>query len=91
MTSIFYFAGMLNNHIKDSKLKLPVDFEKYNPEEYPHFHVFQLLHVGCPIDVSTLEDNANVIASIPVEDIKKVTLEQLVGKGLWIENSCNFV
>ena len=88
---MFCFAGMLENHIKNSKLKQPSDFENYDPNEYPHFHVFQTLHLGCPIDISSLEENANVVADIPEDTIRQITLEQLVEKGLWIEHGNNLV
>ena len=91
MTGIFYFPGMLYNHIKTSNLKLPDNLENYNPEEYPHYHVFKILHVGYIIDITSLKDNANIIAEISTEDIKNVTIEQLINKGLWIENSRNIV
>lgn len=82
MSGMFMFPGMFYNHIKDSKLKMPEDFENYNPEEYPHFHVFMLTHLGQPIDIAALEDNANIIADIPENTIKSVTLNDLMEKGV---------
>ena len=82
MSGMFIFPGMFYNHIKDSKLKMPEDFENYDPEEYPHFHVFILTHLGQPIDVAALEDNANIIADIPENAIKSVTLNDLMEKGV---------
>ena len=82
MCGMFMFPGMFYNHIKDSKLKMPSDFENYNPEEYPHFHVFMLAHLGQPIDIPELENNANIIAEIPEEDIKSVTIDDLMEKGV---------
>lgn len=82
MNGIFMFPEMFYNHIKDSKLKMPEDFENYDPEEYPHFHVFMLTHLGQPIDIAALEDNANIIADIPENAIKSVTLNDLMEKGV---------
>lgn len=82
MTSMFAFPGMFGPHIKDSNLKLPEDFESYNPEQYPHFHVFMLTHLCQPIEIQALEDNANIIAAISDDEIKKVTFEQLIEKGI---------
>ena len=82
MSGMFMFPGMFYNHIKDSKLKMPEDFENYDPEEYPHFHVFILTHLGQPIDIAALEDNANIIADIPENAIKSVTLNDLMEKGV---------
>jgi hypothetical protein len=91
MATFFAFPEMFRTHIEDSNLKLPDSFEHYNPEEYPHFHVFMTLHLAQTIDVFTLKDNANVIAAISDTDIKKVTIDQLVKNGLWIECSRNIV
>lgn len=82
MTGMFGFAGMFKNHIDGSNLKMPENFEEYNPEEYPHFHVFMIMHLGQLIDISALETNANIIAGISDEDIKKVTPEDLFNLGL---------
>lgn len=82
MTTMFIYEGMFESHIKDSKLKMPENFDEYNPEEYPHFHVFMIVHLGRPINVESLEDNANIIAEISDEDIKTVTLEDLLSRGL---------
>ena len=82
MCGMFAFPRMFYNHIKDSKLKMPEDFENYNPEEYPYFHVFMMTHLGKPIDITALEDNANIIADIPENDIKNVMLKDLMEKGV---------
>lgn len=82
MSGMLMFPGMFYNHIKDSKLKMPEDFENYDPEEYPHFHVFILTHLGQLIDIAALEDNANIIADIPENAIKSVTINDLMEKGV---------
>jgi hypothetical protein len=87
MTTMFLFNRMLAPHIDGTMMKLPEDFDNYNPEEFPHFHVFLLLHIATPINPAELKENADIIARISNEDIKEVTLEQLVEKGLWIENN----
>ena len=81
MCGMFMYPGMFYNHIKDSKLKMPDDFENYNPEEYPNFHVFMLMYLGQPIDIAALEDNANIIAEIPEENIKSVNFNDLLEMG----------
>lgn len=86
MCGMFMFPEMFYNHIKDSKLKTPEDFENYNPEEYPHFHVFILTHLGQPIDIAALEDNANIIAGIPKENIKSVSFDDLLEMGVVFGN-----
>jgi hypothetical protein len=86
MCGMFMFPGMFYNHIKDSKLKMPEDFENYNPEDYPHFHVFMLTHLGQPLDIAALEDNANIIAGIPKENIKSVSFSDLLEMGVIFGN-----
>lgn len=82
MTSMFAFTGMFEPHIKNSNLRLPENFDNYNPDQYPHFHVFVLAHICRPIDVRALEDNANIIAAIPEDEIKEVTFTQLIERGV---------
>lgn len=82
MCGMFMFPGMFYNHIKDSKLKMPDDFENYNPEEYPNFHVFMLTHLGQLIDITELKDNANIIADISEDDIKSVSFSDLLEMGV---------
>lgn len=82
MTSMFAFPGMFKPHIEDSNLKLPDDFEDYDPEQYPHFHVFMLTHLCQPIYIWALEENANIIAAISEDEIRQVTFEHLIKKGI---------
>lgn len=82
MCGMFMFPGMFYNYIKDSRLKMPDDFEDYNPEEYPNFHVFMFIHLGRPLDIVALEDNAKIIADISEDIIKSVTLNDLMKRGV---------
>ena len=82
MSRMFCFRGMFRPHIENSNLKMPENFDEYNPEEYPHFHVFMLMHLAKPIDITALESNANIIAEISEEDIRKVTPKDLFDMGI---------
>ncbi|MCD7996428.1 MAG: hypothetical protein LUH21_04255 [Clostridiales bacterium] len=82
MTGMFAFPGMFYNHIRDSNLKMPEDFENYEPEEYPNFHVFMLTHLCQPIEIESLEDNANIIAAMTDGEIKQVTFAELLEQGV---------
>ncbi len=82
MTGMFLFKGMYKEHIKNSRLKMPEDFDNYDPEEFPHFHVFMGSHIGFPIDIYNLEHNANIIADIPEDEIKTITFEGLEKLGI---------
>lgn len=82
MTTVFYIKNMFVEHIQDSKLQKPEDFDNYNPERFPHFHVFMCSHLGRPIDTACLKENANIIAKIPKAKIKHVTFEELTNMGV---------
>jgi len=82
MTGMFGFPDMLKNHIENSNLKQPEDFNNYNLEEFPHFSVFMATHLCCPVDVYALEDDANIIAAIPEDQIRAVTYGDLVEMGM---------
>jgi len=85
MATTFHFEEMFRPHIQ-KVLTLPEDMEDYNPEEYPHWHVFRLIHQSSVFDVSDLPANAEIINSFNEEEIKKVTIEQLVQKGLYLSS-----
>ena len=82
MSTMFCFNGMFKPYIENSNLKMPDDFDNYNPNEYTHFHVFLLTHLCRYIDVAYLEENANIIANIPNEQIMYVTLDELMNLGI---------
>ena len=82
MTTTFFFPEMFRNHIDNSNLKLPKDFENFDPEKFPHFNVFILTHLGNTFDVNDLKENANIIASIPEENIRKVSYKDLIAMGV---------
>ena len=70
-------------------MKVPPEDEvlegRYNPEEYPHFHVFLYVQLGSPMPNPHAHwDNAKLIASISDEEIRTVTGSQLEQKGLQI-------
>ena len=54
---------------------------KYNPNEYPHFHVFCLAQLLRPTRHGEHWENAEVIASFTEEEIVNVTLPMLVERG----------
>lgn len=84
MQIVFFFPRMFRTHIKDSNLKIPEDFDNFDPVEYPHFQVFLNVHLGRPIIVECLEDNANIIADIDEKDLMEgnVTYQDLFDKGV---------
>jgi len=83
MNTVFLFPDMFRNHIENSRLKQPEDYENYDPNEYPHFHVFMSIHLANTIDVFSLKENANTIADIPEGEIRNVTIQDLIDKGVY--------
>lgn len=51
-------------------------------ETYAHWHVFCTVQLGRPMQHGEQFENAKVIAALSDEEIKTVTLEQLINKGL---------
>jgi hypothetical protein len=81
MNTYFAFPEMLVPHIKTTNLKIPEKLDDYDPEEYPHWHVYLNTHLGyCyPLDVFTY--NAEIISAIPEEKTKNVTIQDLINLG----------
>ena len=82
MTTMFAFPGMFKAHIQNSELKMPEDFDNFKYEEYPNFTLFLASHVGFTIELEELENNANIIAKIPVEKIENITMKELMDLGV---------
>lgn len=82
MTTMFIFPGMYHPHIKDSNLKMPADFDNYDPAEYPHFHLFLMAHTRMAFDPTDLEYNANIIAEIPKDRLKEISFKNLMELGI---------
>ena len=78
------FAGMLEEAAKRAGIKVPPNPDKgYDPNTYPHFSVFCSVQLCRPL-TSWGEhwENAEVVAAIPEKDLKTITLDQLLKKGL---------
>lgn len=77
------FRGMLVGAAEKAGIKIPADPDKYDKDEYTHWHVFCLVQLGRPTRYHGEHwDNAKVIAEIPDDEIAKVMLEDLIGRGL---------
>ena len=84
--TMFAFEEMFHNHIKNSGMLIPENSKTYNPFEFPHYYVFMNLHCGQTINTDHLYDNAKLIASIPFEELKDMTLQDFINKGLLVQN-----
>lgn len=82
---MFAFPEMLVEPAKRAGMKVPENPNHFVDEEYPHFAVFCNIQLGSPVPYGqAIWDNAKVIAGVPDTDIKDVTREELVGRGLAI-------
>ncbi len=75
------FPGMLVSAAEKAGMKVPPDPDEYDPNQYPHFYVFCTAQLSRPMHPGEHCDNAKIIANISDEEIKKVTLAQLIEFG----------
>ena len=79
------FPQLLVPAAKNAGVKVPEDLDNYDAREYPHWHVYCFVQLGAPMPFPTAHwDNAKVIASIGIDNIRLVTYEQLLEAGLAI-------
>lgn len=64
-------------------MKVPPDPDDFDPEKFPHFHVFCLLQLSRPVRVHGEHwNNAKVIADIPEDKLRTMTLGDFIEAGL---------
>lgn len=80
------FAGMIAGRAKDAGMKVPKDPDgEWDAKKYPHFNVYCTIQLGAPIvSPRDVDDNARIIAKIPNDKIKKVTIADLIKLGAHI-------
>ena len=75
-------AEMLIVPAQKAGMKTPEDVYNYNTNDFPHFHVYELVQIGSPMpSPDSHYHNARAIASLSEEDIKKMTMEDLINSG----------
>lgn len=75
------FPIMLVEAAERAGMPVPSDVDNFDPNEYPHFHVFCRLQLGKRIRWGEHWDNAKVIASIGFDRIKTMHLEDFIAAG----------
>lgn len=76
------FPGMLVGPAKKAGIKVPDNPEEFDRNEYTHFFVFCQMQLGRRMPyASCVWDNAEIIASIPDEEIKKVSTTSILAMG----------
>lgn len=78
------FPGMLVAAAEKAGMKIPPNPDNYFDvaNEFPHFAVFCNAQLGRPMNPMSVHwDNAKVIAKIPLNKIKTITLKELEKRG----------
>lgn len=83
------FPEMLVPAAKAAGMKVPENLNKnrnkFSAKKYPHFQVFCNIQLGQALPEWTSHwTNAEVIAKIPDNEITKVTINDLIAKGLQV-------
>lgn len=76
------FPSMLVDAAKKAKMSVPKDPDSFDANKYPHFHVFCQVQLCRPIKWGEHWENAEIIAKISNDKIKKITLCELLDLGL---------
>lgn len=79
------FPSMLLSAAEKAGMPCPPNPDKFETEEFPHFHVFCNVQLGRAMEWDEHWENAKVLARIPVEELKLLTLEDLLEKGLRVK------
>ena len=76
------FPGMLIGAAKEAGMKAPKDPDNFDRDKYPHFFVFCKVQLCRPMQFGEHFENARLIASIDDDNIRRMTLTQLLALGL---------
>lgn len=76
------FPEMLEAPAKQAGMKVPPNTERFSKLKFPHFHIFCKLQLNRRMKPGEQWNNAKVIAAIPEKELKKMTLEDFIAKGL---------
>lgn len=76
------FPVMLVSAAKDANMSVPDNPDDFDREKFPHFAVFCNTQLGTRMSEPNIHfENAKVIAKIPDDEIKKVTIINLYNLG----------
>lgn len=79
------FPGMLAPYAESAGIKVPENLEKYEPHDYPHWHVYLNIQLGASMpSPDAPSNNAKIIASLDEKRIKTVSFRDLEELGLSI-------
>lgn len=64
--------------------KVPPDLDKYEPNEYLHWHIYWCIHLGQEYNKEILAGNAKIISSLSVTQLSMFSLEDYLRSGVQI-------
>ncbi len=76
------FPEMLIPAAQEAGMSCPPNADDFKPEEFPHFHVFCVIQLGRAMEWTEHWDNAEALTAIPESEIKTLTLNDLLERGL---------
>lgn len=79
---MFVFPGMLVSAAEKAGIEVPENPEDFDKNKYIRFYIFCEAQLGRSMPYSGVHwDNAKIIAEIPEEKLKVVTMSDLLGLG----------
>jgi len=83
---MFAFPGMLVTYAKAAGMSVSANPDRrFTNERYPHFAVFCAAQLGQPIrSLDDVQENANIIAGLSEEEVKRATLLDLIQRGFHV-------
>jgi hypothetical protein len=78
------FPTILASYAREAGMSVPDDPDQFmeQREEFPHFAVYCLLQLGTSMpNAMSARTNADVIAALPAEEIKTMTLADFEARG----------
>lgn len=79
------FPEMIEPAAKNAGISVPNDLENYDKNDYPHWFIFCQLQLGAPMPHCQAHfENAKVIADIPTENLKTMTVDDFDDAGVVI-------
>jgi hypothetical protein len=76
------FAGMIVDSAVKAGMKVPEDPDDFDAEQFPHFHAFCNVQLGYRMpNLHCHWGNAEIIAAIPEDKIKTITVKELLELG----------
>jgi hypothetical protein len=78
------YPSMIAEAARAAGMKVPdePDTGSWDPNDYPHFYVFCGVQLYRPIAWGEHWENAKVVAAVRESDLRVITLEELIGRGL---------